>query len=74
MKAIRLKTEHLFNPLGIDIKHPRLMWNCEGGKKQTAYQIKCEYFDTGKVLSDDMSFIYPNDLSSRQRVNWSVKL
>lgn len=74
MKAIRLKTEHLFNPLGIDIKHPRLMWNCEGGKKQTAYQIKCEDYDTGKVLSDDMSFIYPNDLSSRQRVNWSVKL
>ena len=74
MKAIRLKTEHLFNPLGIDIKHPRLMWNCEGGKKQTAYQIKCEDYDTGKVLSDDMSFIYSNDLSSRQRVNWSVKL
>ena len=74
MKAIRLKTEHLYNPLGIDIKHPRLMWNCEGGIKQTAYQIKCEDFDTGKVLSDDMSFVYPRELSSRQRVNWSIKL
>ena len=30
MNAIRLKTEHLFDPLGIDIEHPRLMWNCEG--------------------------------------------
>lgn len=74
MKAIRLKTEHLFNPLGIDVKNPRLMWNCEGGIKQTAYEIKCEDFDTGKVLSDDMSFVYPLGLSSRQRVNWSIKL
>ena len=39
MKAINLKTEYLVNPIGIDIKNPRLMWNCEGGKKQTAYRI-----------------------------------
>ena len=39
MNAIRLRTEYLTNPLGIDIQHPRLMWNCEGGVKQTAYQI-----------------------------------
>ena len=37
MKAIRLRTEYLNNPLGIDIQNPRLMWNCEGGVKQTAY-------------------------------------
>ena len=36
MKAINLKTEYLIDPIGIDIKNPRLMWNCEGGKKQTA--------------------------------------
>ena len=29
MNAIRLRTEYLKNPLGIDVKHPRLMWNCE---------------------------------------------
>lgn len=29
MKAIRLRTEYLKNPLGIDIRKPRLMWNCE---------------------------------------------
>ena len=33
MIAIRLKTEHLFDPLGIDIRQPRLFWNCEGGVK-----------------------------------------
>ena len=30
MKAVKLKTEHLKNPFGIDIKNPRFMWNCEG--------------------------------------------
>ena len=39
MKAVRLKTEYLTNPIGIDSKSPRLYWNCEGGIKQTAYQI-----------------------------------
>ena len=39
MKAINLKTEYLINPIGIDIQNPRLMWNCDGGIKQTAYSI-----------------------------------
>ena len=39
MQAIRLKTEHLFNPIGVDFAAPRLFWNCANGKKQTAYQI-----------------------------------
>ena len=37
MNAIRLKTEHLFDPLGMDVQQPRLMWNAEGGVKQKAY-------------------------------------
>ena len=39
MKAIRLRTEHMENPLGIDIREPFLSWNCDGGKKQAAYEI-----------------------------------
>ena len=39
MKAINLRTEYLKDPIGIDILNPRLMWNCEGGVTQTAYQI-----------------------------------
>ena len=39
MQAIRLKTEHLFDPVGVDFVAPRLYWNCSGGRKQTAYQI-----------------------------------
>ena len=34
MKAIRLKIEHLFDPVGVDFSAPRLFWNCEGGRKQ----------------------------------------
>ena len=39
MKAVRLKTEYLSNPMGIDIARPKLFWNCEDGVRQTAYEI-----------------------------------
>ncbi|MBD9207784.1 MAG: alfa-L-rhamnosidase [Clostridiales bacterium] len=79
MKAINLKTEYLINPIGIDIRHPRLMWNCEGGTKQTAYRIVAKtdeqiVWDSGKVSSDSMHADYPNDLASRQRVEWNATL
>ena len=31
MKAIRLRTEHLKEAMGVDFSHPELTWNCEGG-------------------------------------------
>ena len=74
MKAIRLRTEYLFDPVGIDIQNPRLMWNCEGGVRQTAYQIVTEKWDSGKVESASMQAVYPKDLSDRERVNWRVRL
>ena len=57
MKAINLKTEHLVNPIGIDIRTPYLSWNCEGGKKQTAYEIEAVsegevILSSGKIASD----------------------
>ena len=39
MKAVHLRTEYLENPLGLGITSPRFYWQCEGGIKQTAYQI-----------------------------------
>ena len=39
MRAIRLQTEYLKNPVGIDMEHPRLFWNCEGGMRQSACRI-----------------------------------
>lgn len=79
MKAINLKTEYLINPLGIDIRKPRLFWNCAGGKRQTAYRIVAQtegktVWDSGKVSSSSMRAEYPHPLCSRQRVEWTVTL
>ena len=74
MKAVRLRTEYLKTPLGIDIQQPRLMWNCEGGVKQTAYQIATENWASGKVASSSMQAVYPRKLQSRERVNWKLRL
>ena len=74
MKAIRLRTEYLKDPLGIDIRQPRLQWNCEGGEKQTAYQIVTESWDSGRVESASMQAVCPKELHSRERVNWRVRL
>ena len=81
MKAVRLKTEYLINPLGTDIVKPRFFWNCECGIRQTAYrvEVKCGdevLWDSGKVLSDKMTFIEyeGKPLQSRMRADWTVWL
>ena len=74
MRAINLKCEYLKNPIGIDIKKPRLFWNCEGGITQTAYQIVADNWDSGKVQSSSMRAEYPKELNPREIVNWKVKL
>lgn len=81
MKAIRLKVENLKNPLGIDIRTPRLTWNCEGGQKQSAYEVVCKneqgelLWDSGKVSSDAMHAQYAGrPLKDRERVRWSLQL
>lgn len=82
MKAINLRTEYLDRPIGIDVKIPRLFWNCEEGTRQSAYQILAVnekeeiVWDTGKRPSSAMTHI-PYDgkeLQSRERINWKVKL
>lgn len=79
MRAIRLKTEHLENPIGIDITNPYLSWNCADGKKQTAYEIEAtsngEYFwNSGKVATDRMSAVLEETAKSKQRIEWRVRL
>ena len=39
MQAIKLRTEHMKNPLGIDVRKPFLSWICENGITQTAYEL-----------------------------------
>ena len=79
MKALRLKTQFLYEPVGIDIQRPLLSWNAEGGKTQTAYEIVAESdgkvaWNSGKVMSSSMRAEYPEKLVSRQRVDWKVRL
>ncbi|MFR8010654.1 MAG: family 78 glycoside hydrolase catalytic domain [Clostridia bacterium] len=80
IQAVRLRTEYLNNPLGIDCQKPRLMWNVTGAVRQSAYQIQAKtedyvIWDSGKVATGRMAGIeYPRPLASRQRVIWQVKL
>ena len=82
MRAIRLRVEYLKNPIGIDYRKPRLSWNCEGGQRQTAYQILAIdeegvfLWDSGKVLSSQMVHIpwEGSELNSRAIVRWKVCL
>lgn len=81
MQAIKLRTEYLKNPVGIDITDPRLFWNCKGGITQTAYQIMCKdengdlIWDTGKVSGSAMRVSYQGKpLKSRMCVSWCVRL
>ncbi|MBR1684470.1 MAG: family 78 glycoside hydrolase catalytic domain [Clostridia bacterium] len=81
MKAIRLQTEYLTEPLGLGLAAPRFSWNCEAVKIQSAYRIEVKQgnellWDSGKVTSSRMLHIpYGGQaLRSRDRVTWSVTL
>jgi len=81
MNAVNLKTEYLLSPIGIDIVRPRFSWNCEGGSRQTAYQIIAKVngeivWNSGKVESASMTHIpyEGRPLKAKERVYWSVKL
>ncbi|MEU1953503.1 family 78 glycoside hydrolase catalytic domain [Nocardia rhamnosiphila] len=76
-----LRTEYLTDPIGIDLRTPRLFWTCEGGISQTAYQILAQrggetVWDTGKTPGAGMAGIAWDgpQLGSRELVEWSVRL
>ena len=81
MRATHLQVEYLTEPLGLGNPKPRFYWNCEGGIRQTAYQIICKrgneiVWDSGKVTSSSMTHIrYAGQpLRSRDAVTWNVRL
>jgi len=72
MKLTNLRCEYLRDPLGIDVRRPRLSWVLESdrrGQKQTAYRILVasseenlrndigDLWDSGKVGSDETAHI-----------------
>ena len=74
MKAVNIKTEYLKNPLGIDIENPRVMWNCEGGVTQNAYQIVTDDWNSGKIESSSMRIVVPVKFEKGKRVTYRIKL
>ncbi len=81
MKAIRLKTEHLINPVGVDFTAPRLFWNCEGGIRQTAYEIIAEsdagktLWKSGKTMSGAMRAVWGGEkVPPETKAEWKVRL
>jgi len=67
-RPMTLRCEYLTDPLGIDVRQPRLSWilqHSERGQLQTAYQVvvasnssllepgKADLWDSGKVASDN---------------------
>jgi alpha-L-rhamnosidase len=84
LRVQNLRCEYQRNPLGIDIKEPRLSWTLASdlrGAAQSAYQIQVqdgqeELWDSGKVLSDQSLHIpYRGPaLRSRQRCTWRVRV
>lgn len=87
MKAVKLKTVYLENPVGIDIISPQLSWNLDGpGRYQSAYQIQAAHsetelaegrtvWDSGKISSGMMHQIpFGAPLSSREIIFWRVRI
>ena len=79
MKAVNLRTEHLVDPIGIDIRTPYLSWNCEGGKRQTAYEIEAAsdgkvIWNSGKTESGEMHATFGKEAESKQNISWKVRL
>jgi alpha-L-rhamnosidase len=82
-----LKCEYLVDPLGIDVREPRLFWtpiHPERGQKQTAYQVlvsrdpacaKGEIWDSGKVASAEFIQIpyRGKPLESDTTYSWKVR-
>lgn len=78
MKAIRLKTEHMYNPMGIESGNIRLSWNATGGVKQTAYEVNCfsngqTIWSSGKVYGSEMNCV-TDLIAPRTAAEWTVKL
>ena len=79
MKAIRLKTNHLVSPMGMDDRPLFLSWQCTGGICQTAYEIQLTadgslVWESGKVAGSRMYAEAPAAGGSRVQGRWKIRL
>ena len=85
-----LKSEYLVNPIGIDVKSPRLTWKINDSRRgaiQKSYDIcvgtdsakvaagKGSYWKTGKINSSNQMVVYDgNQLKPYQKYYWLLKV
>ena len=79
MKVINTKTEYLVNPLGLDIKHPRVTWNVVGEDIKSQKSFELIYVLDGeekKVVKETSSTSYEFEdvLVSRDYVSYKVRV
>ncbi len=89
LQVTELRTEYQVNPVGIDVRAPRLSWKIESSRRgtvQTAYQIRVApqpsalerrpLWDSGRVASDaSIHLVYGGPaLESGQRYYWQVRV
>lgn len=86
MRAYDLTTEHMTDPVGIDVQHPELSWKCADGLRQSAYRIRAAsseknlregnlLWNSGEVQSDEsLNIEYGAELHTGVHVVWQVKL
>lgn len=81
MKAVHLQCEYMTEPVGVDFTAPQLSWNCEGGKYQTACEVKAVtetgalLWDSGKVQTSSMRILWSGkDIPEQTVIVWSVRL
>ena len=78
MKAIRIQTEYLDDPIGIANPRPRLFWNAEGEGFQQAVRLVYSV-NGGKLIimekkTSSMHVDFPRELSSRDHVDFTLVL
>jgi len=85
-----LKTEYLVNPIGLDVKKPRLTWKIKDQRRgaiQNAYKISMgtdsvkvaaglgSHWNTGKVNEDDQMVVYcGKELQAFKKYYWSLSV
>ena len=79
MIATNIEIEYMVNPLGLDVKSPRVSWICKDGNYQNAYQVECRIdneniWDSGKVESNNSNLFLSLNLRSRQQVELRIRL
>ncbi len=81
MQAVRLRTEYLCDPIGIDVAEPWLSWNCQGGQRQRAWQILAvsdqgaALWDSGRTESSSMEARWGGGpVPSGTKVLWKIRL